>query len=990
MKMNLIYESIYKIKNISDIKDFIMKFEKGIQNDILISLNNLIENEDRIVRINDINSFVKEYDNIKQFGSKYRIITSKIVNDKIKIRYINQFEEDDRLSIIKSMSIDENKIKAYKEKEFQDETNKMIFIRLLDEKSRFNQLSILDSNLDKIIILSEFKDKQLIIEGLNTISDYKNLLIKKFMDGDFKLLSCFNEEILNQTFDSKQIKILTEYKKYTRESIKNHYSKYIIEHYDLLKEEDIGIIAQLILNIDTSNSEELCKQADSFIENVLCADDSLKLYKKIENIFLQNHLPYFAKVYLTFLTVHPNFDSYYFENSNNGIHSVSSPILNRSSLLHKKVIVLTDLIKCNIETNNIQFINYLDKLEYGNILYCKYKDKKESISEKDKSVLEEFRESLFTIYDNTLFKRQIVPTDDIINDISNIEEEFLKIGDNNYTLADRIISSYCHFIGINTISDARKYIYNHIESRNEESIKRIDNNDFSINEGDFIKSFDINYFIDMIQNGIVAKDYLGAEMNTDMTALDTDLSRVYKDTTGMSISDIINLKDKDTGYFGQGYIIIKDNPKKINITKKSNNEPNSRVDIVDKKDIFSDKLEAFSNGTGSNISNPYGIRTGFSASKIDFIVFDEQGGYYSDNIYKLILPMVMYGIYIPIISKDMKILFDKTDFKNLRYKLNGISHYGINDYILSDNIDGKIYRDIASKIDDSTDYISNVKNKIINAINEGLEGEYSVITYINGKLNKNELQVLDTGSTGRQTNIPYDGDYDFVIRINRDIDINDNLENEFIKKIISKFDVVEPGRMVYGDIKEMIIKIDGKEYHLDLSFTRKTDKLSYSSEMCVSDRLNTIKELYPDKYRLVLANIIYAKKFFKENECYKKGQYGQGGLGGIGVENWILQNGGSFYDAAFEFLSNAYDENGNIVDYDSFIKKYYIWDFGENFYTERKNEQFNYHNNLHDNFIKNNLTRDGYEKICKALKKFVNNYQQFINNEFEYENNIIK
>jgi hypothetical protein len=147
--------------------------------------------------------------------------------------------------------------------------------------------------------------------------------------------------------------------------------------------------------------------------------------------------------------------------------------------------------------------------------------------------------------------------------------------------------------------------------------------------------------------------------------------------------------------------------------------------------------------------------------------------------------------------------------------------------------------------------------------------------------------------------------------------------------------------------------------------------------MCVQDRLSTIKLLYPDKYKLVLANIIYAKKYFKleENSCYKKGCYGQGGLGGIGVENWILQNGGSFYDAAVDFISNAYTKDGEQLSFEQFKEKYFVWDFGENFYTDRKNNISSQKNNLHDNFIGQNLTEEGYNRMCKALNKFISDYK---------------
>ena len=856
----------------------------------------------------------------------------------------------------------------------------MTYIRLFKDINKKEQLYILDNNIDKIIIINEITDIELKESALEKVNDYENTFKELFHEGDYSLISQFSDKILNFIFDSKQMKVLHEYNKYTRDSIKQHFSQYIHNYYDTLDEKDISTIATLIFNIDTSNSEEISKQADSFLDSILSTTNPLESFQKVEKIFLQNHLPYFAKIYLTFFTVHSDFESYSFENSRNGSHHVSSAVLNRVSLLHKKVLVLTDLIKCSLESNNIKIQEYLNKLEYGNKLYEQYKNQLyDKLNDVDKKVLAEFRDILFALHNNMLRKNTIIMSGDVIQDITNMES-VLPL--NNKTLADYIVSRYLHIIGINSISEARQYMLEQNRKANQRNIKLFMDNNYEIKQGDFIKGFNIQYFSDMIQNGIVAKDYLGADMDTDATALDTDLSRIWKDTTGMSINDIIDLKNKDSGMFGQGYIILKDDSNIISITKKSINEPNSRIDIVDKKNIFENKLEAFCNGTGSNISNPYGIRTGFPSSKISFIVLDEAGKSYNENIYKLILPMVMNGLYIPIISKNKVddnglpiLLFSENDYNKLREKMSGLSYYGINGYKISENIDSDIYREIASQIDDSNKVIGNIKRKIISDMQEAIKEDYSIITYINGSLIKKELQVLDTGSTSRSTNIPYDGDYDFVVRINRDIDINPDMKIQFVNKLISKFDIVKSGNQINGDIKEMVIKIDNEEYKLDLSFTRKTDKVSYSTEMCVEDRLNTIKRKYPDKYKLVLSNIIFAKKYLKENECYKKGSYGQGGLGGVGVENWILQNGGSFYDAAVDFISNAYTKDGEQIDFEIFKEKYFVWDFGENFYTDRENSKSLKKNNLHDNFISNNLTKEGYQKMCKAFKVFIENYQ---------------
>ena len=975
------------IKDIYKIKSYISNFSEDLQGHLLLRLNDLIEMEKYMLNISNSQTFNEEFAKIKEFGLKYRILTSSSnnISDDSRLMFLNEFEEEDRLKIISKMSKDINIINGYNQNPFKEEKNKMSYIRLLTDESKITQLDILDNDIDKLTVISKFKSIELKHIALDKVQNYQITFKKLFGEGDYKLISNFDDNILIPIFDSKQMKILHEYRKYTRESIREHFSKYVHEHYDTLDEDNISTIANLIFRVDTSNSEEVSKQADAFLDSILSSDDPMASFEKIEKIFLKNHLPYFAKVYLTFLTVHPDFKSYKFKNSNNGNHYVTSPVLNENSLLHKKVLSFTDLMKCNLGSNNLNFLDYLNKLEYGNLLYLKYKNSPQlQMNENDYNILVEFRDCLFAIYDNSLLAKSLNQTNNIIDDISKIDTLFSKTYGNSYSLADRVISSYCHFIGINTVNEARVYMKKQIDDANKRNTERYENKDFKIEQGDFIKSFDINYFFEMMQDGIVAKDYLGADMTTDGTALDTDLSRIWKDTTDLSIQDIIDLKDKDSGYFGQAYMAVKDNPETINITKVSNNESYSRCDTVRKSEIFGNKLESFSNGTGYNISNPYGIRTGFSSSEISFIVFDEKGGVYKDNLYKLILPMVMNGLYIPIISKDKeKVLFSLEDYNKLREKMNGLRHYGINNYQLSNNIDSEAYRKIASEIDDSNKMITETKNKISELIKESLDGEFEIIPYINGKLSSNELQVLDTGSTSRSTNIPYDGDYDYVIRINREIDIDDEKKKKFTQKIVSKFDIVDNGRIVDGDIKEMVIRIDGKEYNLDLSFTRKTDKVSYSTEMCVADRLDTIKQQYPDKYKLVLANIIFAKQFFKdkENECYKKGHYGQGGLGGIGVENWILQNGGSFYDAAIDFISNAYDENGNIISFDDFKKKYQIWDFGENFYTDRKNQHYSSKYNLHDNFISNNLTKEGYEKICKALKKFISNYELYVNNQ---------
>jgi hypothetical protein len=163
---------------------------------------------------------------------------------------------------------------------------------------------------------------------------------------------------------------------------------------------------------------------------------------------------------------------------------------------------------------------------------------------------------------------------------------------------------------------------------------------------------------------------------------------------------------------------------------------------------------------------------------------------------------------------------------------------------------------------------------------------------------------------------------------------------------------------------------------MDISFGVKNNKVQYSSDECLRDRLNTIKRLYPDQYKNVVANIILAKKVLKDPEvnAYKprRSDPEQGGMGGIGIENWILQNGGSFVQACQSFLAAATDENGNMVPFDQFKNNYQLWDFGENHFSARRG------NYLHDNFIECNMNKGGYEKMVHALQA----YQKTIDRDF--------
>ena len=223
-------------------------------------------------------------------------------------------------------------------------------------------------------------------------------------------------------------------------------------------------------------------------------------------------------------------------------------------------------------------------------------------------------------------------------------------------------------------------------------------------------------------------------------------------------------------------------------------------------------------------------------------------------------------------------------------------------------------------------------------------------TSIDGDLTDWSVELIDTGSTGRGTNKLGDGDFDFMMRLDNKL----FGDKEKLRRILIKnLGEIESSVLTdAGDLRLKGVKIDNETIvDIDISFAKKTDKLLYSTDEAVRDRLETIKKNNPDKYKLVVGNILLAKNVLKEAGAYKpnRGEVPQGGLGGVGVENWILQNGGSFVDAATSFLNASEGKTFN-----EFCSSYRIWDFGDNHLADKKGIY------PHDNFVSGNMSEEGY------------------------------
>lgn len=344
---------------------------------------------------------------------------------------------------------------------------------------------------------------------------------------------------------------------------------------------------------------------------------------------------------------------------------------------------------------------------------------------------------------------------------------------------------------------------------------------------------------------------------------------------------------------------------------------------------------------------------------------------YARYLFSLKTLIAISGVYIAVYDENNNLVFSKKEFNNYRKKLSGIKEYNVGDYEFSDNLYFEGLDKYLDKIDENFYDINYQRTAIVKELSRILEENGLILSTTMGS---GDVELIDTGSTGRGTNVPnlsddVKWDFDFLVRVNQE-------DLERVRSILLKnLKVLDPinGYMKNSKyrIRLLNVIIPGlrKTLDIDLSFTPQKKKY-ISTDLALKIRLDNMKSLDENKYRLVLANIMYARDMLKKAGVYKpahslKEDAINGGLGGIGIENWIVQNGGSLIDASNEFLDNA---DGK--DFTEFARNYAVIDSGMNHTSVAKN------NYPYDNFLMKNMQSGGYMRMQECLKEFLNTYKK--------------
>lgn len=868
--------------------------------------------------------------------------------------YIEQIYENYRLSGFQLQS-------NCSKEDLLNELDACIFKSIIEGKIKYNDdISIHFQNSNPTLFLEKdvpeelrkkFYNRQFSLEDFSSNLDLLDILGKTNIVCGFSeevawMIPLFGDSDNPKKANYNRLKIISAYSKIQDVELQRTFKEYVLEFDNSIDIEKIKYVSEVLSRLSLSNSSEIFTFRKELTTQILNSSNPIENLNKIEDIFIRNNIPTVGKIYSCFEILHPDFQGFNFDSS------MVSPVLKKSSTMAKKIVVFSDLIKSSFGSNNRSVNAYLKNIEVGSKLYESIKSGQiqyNLLNEDQKTELIIFSKHLATLYNNTMQGKKetetFTTTEDVLTDIFELSKKFSPDGTLDYNLADRAIRMFCGFAGIDTLEQAKSYINQKIRTADARN-RNASSSEMILEQGDFIKGIgDITYLRNILQNGSVSKEYLGSSADSDSTPLDTDVSMVTElDGT---------IKDKFSKTAANGYgpiwFVLKNDDRFI--TTRTGSETFDVKNDVSKMEVFY---------TGVLGSGHYGIRTGFASSEINYIVMDN----YDPRVG---LEIAMNGFYIPIANKEGQIVFTPNDYDKLKEKMSGLSYYDENNYTFSETLVTEETDYLASQIEQSNYEVQVKRTKINEVIKKSLEElGLHLKTNIDGDLTEGFVELIDTGSTGRGTNKPGDGDFDFMMRLDKTILSNPSKIEELKQTLLRNLGKENSSELTgTGDFRLKGVQIDAETVvDIDITFTEKTDRVSYSTDMALQDRLATIQKTNPEKYKYVVANILLAKQVLKQAEVYKpnRGEVPQGGLGGVGIENWILQNGGSFIDAAKDFLEAAEGKS-----FEEFKVNYQIWDFGDNHLAERRGQY------PHDNFVANNMSEAGYSKMKKALKEYIEN-----------------
>lgn len=687
----------------------------------------------------------------------------------------------------------------------------------------------------------------------------------------------------------------------------------------------------------------------------LSPESVARQYEKIEDIYVGNNLPHVGKQFLVFEILYPD------DRFKSTFKDCSSPeLLSLHSLDARRLMIFKDLMNVSFSSLNSDLEQYLRTFRDGQQVLDKY-ESGEQISEEEKKSLKTFFRRINRISENT---RKRAKHEDVDKDEMSIEENHVALRKNfgaleGEKLTDRFNRMFLQRAGFVDINEAIDFFERRKEEANKRNLDNANTGVIAFGGRDLAKSVPSEYLDQFLDKGIVTVEFVGAETEKSKylsekgdqyTPWDADVMRIgnkrFRDFFEKGVdAKKLNFDSTDITFYGDIAFVIKDRGQ---FKFTSSGEEVSHQDR---------RMELFH--IGYDFNDHYGIRTGFGSTEIDAIVVKNKIQKDNKKMDELKFSIAKKGFYIPLCDVDGKVIFTPEEFDEYRKIFRGIDRYHGDDIEVSEDWKQTGYVDQIKDLTPATENLSRTDQ-----VRSGLYGEIQdLLAQGDIPLHKGRnadtiigAQIVDTGSTGRGSSMDEGFDFDFVVKVD-DYDFDNAVQ--IIEKLKEKypfdhsFDVNGMRTFRFKGFEK-----DGQNIDLDLSFVRKSDSEDLDANEAVSQKYDSIRAKYgEDKFMEVLANVRFAKKHLKRMHCYKKGEGQEGGLGGIGVENWVLKNGGDSITAFRDFYSHAY-EHGSLISFEDFKKRYKVFGAGENIRGGIKAE----------NFV-DNMSEEGYKKMAKLAKE---------------------
>lgn len=717
-----------------------------------------------VLSLTDDENKMKYLEQIKDLDFIYDVVMS-FQNDNNKIKYIDHFNNDQIDAIFRNLKNqnDEYKSSIINTLPFEKKVSGVINLTSDENKNKYLE-QITDVNIICKVVRS-FKNSDENVNYVSKMSDnnlkiecLSYLLYEYFLPGAY--LKDFSLDIANYVIDNNwlgtekfktlenlfQLCVQFDNEEFSV-SISNFIKQLVHKEMD---EEKFFKIPKVINLCFQSNSNEIEIAKERLILQLISKENMDEEFHKIEEIFLTNNISYLGKTFEVFKKLYPNYD---------GLSDFSSPMLLKANDKKRDLLVFADLAKVTLGSNNRNIKKFLNSIKLGNDALKKTFNG-DVLTKEETDNLNIYCEHLFNLYNHTKDGKinEISRSNNLEKDVEILKEKF-KVEDISQLL-DRITKMFLHFAGIDKYNQAVLYMDNKMNCANKRN-RANSNKKLLIQQGDFVKGFNIKFIDSLLQNGIVNNEYYGSaggNGESDYTPFDADCSKVDIES-GDNLTKIYRL---EASHYGPPWLVFKNDDRFVET--RSNN--------VVQKDEDRNKIEVFNTFK----ENTHGIRTGIAATEVDYIV--------CENVdFRLKQGLARNGLYIPVVNSSGEVIFKPEEYDQIRHSMMGLSYYGADKYELSPRLLTDDIISIASNVKATKEETSAKRKVILECIKNSLPFGLDVKEKMDDDLRRGSLEILDTGSTGRGTNKPHDGDFDFIVRVDKDI-ILDKEKMMTLRKIL--------------------------------------------------------------------------------------------------------------------------------------------------------------------------------------------------------------